>query len=208
MLADLGELLAAILAGGRPRRLRGSDHRRQRRSERQPSRPAAGQAQRLGELYALDPRGCQIFRVLRRLWLVDVPGRPLLAMLCALARDPLLRSTAPAVLALPVGTELVRSTFLDEIREVVGGRLNESVLDKVARNAASSWAQSGTPETAACERYGPAWRRRPAPWRWLSGSVPSKGSVVRRCSTAAGHGCSTVLGRISCRWRSRRSGSV
>ena len=98
--------------------------------------------QRLGELYALDPR-VPIFRVLRRLWSVDVPGRPLLAMLCALARDPLLRSTAPAVLALPVGTELVRSSFLDEIRRVVGARLNESVLDKVARNAASSWAQSG-----------------------------------------------------------------
>lgn len=98
--------------------------------------------QRLGELYALDPR-VPIFRVLRRLWSVDVPGRPLLAMLCALARDPLLRSTASAVLALPVGTELVRSSFLDEIRRVVGARLNESVLDKVARNAASSWAQSG-----------------------------------------------------------------
>ncbi len=98
--------------------------------------------QRLGELYALDPR-VPIFRVLRRLWLVDVPGRPLLAMLCALARDPLLRSTSSAVLALPVGAELVRAKFLDEMRKVVGVRLNESVLDKVARNAASSWAQSG-----------------------------------------------------------------
>ena len=98
--------------------------------------------QRLGELYALDTRR-PIFRVLRRLWLVDVPGRPLLAMLCALARDPLLRSTAPAVLALPAGAELVRSSFLDEIRKAVNSRLNEAVLDKVARNAASSWAQSG-----------------------------------------------------------------
>ena len=98
--------------------------------------------QRLGELYALDPR-VAIFRVLRRLWLVDAPGRPLLAMLCALARDPLLRSTAPAVLALPVGAELVRSSFLDDIRQAVGVRLNEAVLDKVARNAASSWSQAG-----------------------------------------------------------------
>ncbi len=99
-------------------------------------------SQRLNELYALDPR-VPIFRVLRRLWLVDVPGRPLLAMLCALARDPLLRSTAPAVLALPVGAELVRSSFLDEARRVAGTRLNDAVLEKVARNAASSWAQSG-----------------------------------------------------------------
>lgn len=98
--------------------------------------------QRLGELHALDPR-LPIFRVLRRLWIVDVPGRPLLAMLCALARDPLLRATAAAVLALPVGAELVRSSFLDAIRQVVSTRLNEAVLDKVARNAASSWAQSG-----------------------------------------------------------------
>ena len=98
--------------------------------------------QRLGELYALDPR-VAIFRILRRLWPLDVAGRPLLAMLCALARDPLLRSTAPAVLALPVDAELVRSRFLDEIRQRVGARLNEAVLDKVARNAASSWAQSG-----------------------------------------------------------------
>ncbi len=98
--------------------------------------------QRLGELYALDPH-LPIFRVLRRLWPLDKLGRPLLAMLCALARDPLLRSTAPAVLALPVGTELIRASFVETIRQVVGARLNEAVLDKVARNSASSWAQSG-----------------------------------------------------------------
>lgn len=98
--------------------------------------------QRLGELYGLDP-GIPIFRVLRRIWSVDVPGRPLLALLCALARDPLLRSTATPVVELPVGAELIRSSFLDAIRETVGSRLNESTLDKVARNAASSWSQAG-----------------------------------------------------------------
>jgi hypothetical protein len=99
-------------------------------------------SQRLSELYGLDPR-LPIFRVLRRLWPVDAAGRPLLAMLVALARDPLLRTTAPVVLPLPVGAELVRSTFLDLLRQGVGSRLNEAVLDKVARNAASSWSQSG-----------------------------------------------------------------
>ncbi len=98
--------------------------------------------QRLGELYGLDPN-VAIFRVLRRLWRLDPDGRPLIALLCALARDPLLRSTARPVLDLPVGAELVRATFLDAIREEVGSRLNESILDKVARNAASSWSQSG-----------------------------------------------------------------
>lgn len=98
--------------------------------------------QRLGELYGLDPR-LPLFRALRAVWAVDEPGRPLLALLCSLARDPLLRASATAVLELPVGAELVRATFLDAIREVVGPRLNEAVLDKVARNAASSWSQSG-----------------------------------------------------------------
>jgi hypothetical protein len=98
--------------------------------------------QRLRELYGLDPR-LPLFRVLRRLWAVDETGRPLLAILCALARDPLLRATAPTVLALPVGAELVRALFLGVIRETVGLRLNDAVLDKVARNAASSWLQSG-----------------------------------------------------------------
>ncbi len=98
--------------------------------------------QRLGELYGLDPR-IPLFRILRRLWAVDGAGRPLLALLCVLARDPLLRATAPPVLALPAGAELVRTTLLDALRHAVGGRLNEAVLDKVARNAASTWSQSG-----------------------------------------------------------------
>lgn len=98
--------------------------------------------QRLGELYGLDPR-IPLFRVLRRLWPTDEAGRPLLAMLSALARDPLLRSTAPAVLSLPVGAELVRAAFQAGIRDTVGHRLNDDVVDKVARNAASSWRQSG-----------------------------------------------------------------
>lgn len=98
--------------------------------------------QRLGELYGLDG-AVPVFRVLRRLWDVDEPGRPLIAMMCALGRDPLLRATAAPVLSLPLRTELVRSSFLGAIRDVVGPRLNDAVLDKVARNAASSWSQSG-----------------------------------------------------------------
>ena len=98
--------------------------------------------QRLGELYGLDRR-LPLFRTLRRLWTIDEHGRPIMAQLCALARDPLLRSTVKAVLDLPVGAELVRASFLNGIREAVGSRLNDSILDKVARNAGSSWSQSG-----------------------------------------------------------------
>jgi hypothetical protein len=98
--------------------------------------------QRLSELYGLDPR-LPLFAVLRRVWELDADGRPLTALLCALARDPLFRSTAPYVLGLPQGAELTHAAYLDSIRTHVEARLNDSILDKVRRNSSSSWTQSG-----------------------------------------------------------------
>lgn len=97
--------------------------------------------QRLQELYALDPT-VPVFRILRRLWGIDEQGRPLLALLIALARDPLLLATAPAVVPLPPGAELSRASMRETLGQA-GERLNESILGKVIRNAASSWSQSG-----------------------------------------------------------------
>lgn len=96
----------------------------------------------LTNLYGLDS-GVPLFRVLRRLWEVDPAGRPLMALLCALARDPLLRSTAAHVLSLGEGEALVRAPFLAVIRGAVGKRHNDSVLESVASRAGSSWTQSG-----------------------------------------------------------------
>lgn len=98
--------------------------------------------QRLGELYALDP-AVPVFRVFRRLWDADPRGRPLLALLLALARDPLLAATAVYIAGLRPGDDVQRQPLRQAIRAAVGERLNDSTLDKVARNAASSWAQSG-----------------------------------------------------------------
>jgi len=98
--------------------------------------------QRLGELYGLD-RGLLLFRVLRLIWSVDPAGRPMMAHLCALARDPLLRASAEYVVPLSLGSECVRGEFLACLRSHVETRLNEASLDKVARNAGSSWSRSG-----------------------------------------------------------------
>ena len=141
MLKDLIELLAAVPSDGAR-----SDYAAAIIDENVLGKATAATRrltnQRLGELYGLDAR-LPISRVLRRLWSVDMPGRPLLAMLCALARDPMLRSTAPFVLALPMGTELDRVCFRDSLRQSVGRRLNDAVLDQAARKCASSWTQSG-----------------------------------------------------------------
>jgi len=99
-------------------------------------------SQRLSELYALDPE-VLLFRVMRRCWYSDRDGQPVLAALLALARDPLLRVTAPAVLRMRPGEELARQQMTDALGRAIGSRLSESTLDKVVRNTASSWTQSG-----------------------------------------------------------------
>ena len=98
--------------------------------------------QHLRELYALDP-AVPLFRVLGRLWAIDLPARPLLALLASLARDPLLMATAPPIIDLPDGAEYQRTAMRTTISASVGARLNDATLDKVIRNAASSWSQSG-----------------------------------------------------------------
>lgn len=98
--------------------------------------------QRLGELYGLDPM-IPLFRVLRRLWDIGPDGRPLLALLAAVARDPLLAATCPIVVSMPVNAELQRDSLRKALQSAVGNRLNESTLEKVCRNVASTWAQSG-----------------------------------------------------------------
>jgi hypothetical protein len=98
--------------------------------------------QRLGELYALDPT-VLIFRSMRQLWQVEERGQPLLALLLAMARDPLLRITAPPIIRLHPGEELGRQQIMDALARSTGNRFNEATLDKILRNAAASWTQSG-----------------------------------------------------------------
>jgi hypothetical protein len=99
-------------------------------------------SQRLSELYALDP-DVPLFRVMRRCWYADRDGQAILALLLALARDPLLRVTTQPVLRMRLGEELARQQLTDVLSRAVGSRLSENTLDKVVRNAASSWTQSG-----------------------------------------------------------------
>lgn len=98
--------------------------------------------QRLSELYGLDP-SIPLFRVLRRLWELDSTARSLLAVLAATARDPLLAATSQIIVPLHVGAELSREALKKYLLQYAGERLNESTIEKVCRNAASSWTQSG-----------------------------------------------------------------
>jgi hypothetical protein len=98
--------------------------------------------QRLSELYALDP-SVPLFRIMLSLWEINKESRPQLALLLALARDPLLRLSAAPIINTAVGKEFARQDMTDALTEGTGSRFNDSTLDKIVRNASSSWTQSG-----------------------------------------------------------------
>jgi hypothetical protein len=98
--------------------------------------------QRLSELYGLSPE-ITIFRIFREIWYGTDAEKSVLAMLLALARDPLLRQSAQAVFSLQFGAELTKSAMTRALQTTFGSRFNEAVLDKVVRNTTSSWTQSG-----------------------------------------------------------------
>ena len=99
-------------------------------------------AQRLSELYALDP-SVPLFRLLQMFWKDDPAGQPLLALLCASARDPLLRITAGPVLQARPGDIVAKKHFEEAVSRQARDRFTPSTLQTIARNAASSWTQSG-----------------------------------------------------------------
>ncbi len=96
----------------------------------------------LADLYALDP-SLLVFRALRFFWQRDVDGQPLLAALCAYARDPMLRATAPFILGCQEGATITRESMEDLIDAQESGRFSKATLKSTAQNINSSWTQSG-----------------------------------------------------------------
>lgn len=92
----------------------------------------------LSELYALDV-SVPVYRLMRRLWEEDAGGRPLLALLCAVARDPMLRGSAEAVLDAARGSHLPPATLAATVRRPLAA----TTLKSAGQNLASSWAQAG-----------------------------------------------------------------
>lgn len=102
----------------------------------------------LRELYLLRPDSI-LFRALRDLWTDDPAGQPLLAGLCALARDPSFRASAPAILDADPGDELTSADLADAVDKAFPTAYRETTLAKIGRNTSSSWEQTGHLEAVA-----------------------------------------------------------
>ncbi len=99
-------------------------------------------ARHLTRLYSLDP-SVTIFRTLLFFWNRDFESQPLIALLCAYSRDPILRFSAHIVLKHPEGSDISREEFESAIERAFPNRFSKSTLESTARNILSTWTNSG-----------------------------------------------------------------
>ena len=96
---------------------------------------------RLHQLYGVGSN-VPIWRVFQRLWNRTTNERPLLALLTALARDPMLRDGAAAVLDASPGERVRWPAIAATFEAANPSRIGEKMAKSLAQNAASSWTQS------------------------------------------------------------------
>ena len=96
----------------------------------------------LAELYGLDP-AIPVFRVFRKLWALDEAARPLLALMLALVRDPLLQLSEAFVLAKAEGESVRREEVEEFIAASEPDRFSAASLKSISQNINGSWTQAG-----------------------------------------------------------------
>jgi len=96
----------------------------------------------LRELYALDEFR-PIFGLMRKLHSIDASSLPLLALQVAWARDPLLRATSPVIMEASEGDRVETASLAKVLEATFPNQYSELNRNKIGRNAASSWTQSG-----------------------------------------------------------------
>lgn len=141
MLDELRLLLGAVPASGSTRSY-GSAILEENALLKRTDSTRAESFRRLRELYGLS-RHLVLFRALRDLWEHEPAAQPMVALLCAIARDPMLRATVPTILMAQVGDAVTPQMISDSVNKQYPGRLNNTTLANIGRHAASSWTQSG-----------------------------------------------------------------
>lgn len=95
----------------------------------------------LRELYVLR-NDSRLFRALGDLWDDDPAGQPLLAGLCALARDPVFRASAQAIFNSEPGDEVTSADLAEAVGKSFPESYSDATLAKIGRNTFASWEQT------------------------------------------------------------------
>jgi len=108
-------------------------------------RTAAGRIREfryLKELYLLRSDSI-LFRTLRELWPIAAEGQPLLAGLCAMARDSVFRASSSVILGTHPGDQVTSQDLAEAVQRAFPDSYSEATLAKIGRNTFSSWEQCG-----------------------------------------------------------------
>lgn len=96
----------------------------------------------LRDRYGLDP-DIPTFALLRSLWPHDPAGRPLMSLLVALLRDPVMRSSASVILSTAHDRVVASPDFARAIDGAFPDKLGTKTLKSTSENMTSSFRQSG-----------------------------------------------------------------
>jgi hypothetical protein len=94
------------------------------------------------DLYSLNPE-TTIFRALLYFWQRDIEGQSKLALLCAYARDVILRTCAPFILSFQEGSVIFREALEEHIEKNFPGRFSKATLKSTAQNVNSTFTHAG-----------------------------------------------------------------
>ena len=96
----------------------------------------------IAALYGLKTQP-NLTRAFFSLWCASPESRRLLALLVAVARDPLLRDTGQVVTEGAVGSRIQRPAFEAVLLAKHPGRFSSGTMRSLSQNCASTWTQSG-----------------------------------------------------------------
>lgn len=96
----------------------------------------------LRELYGMD-EALPVFGLLRKLHTTEPDALPLLALMLGWSRDSLLRATTQAVFSPREGDAIETASLAEGVASAFPKQYSTLNQNKIARNAASSWTQSG-----------------------------------------------------------------
>lgn len=96
----------------------------------------------LKSLYSLDP-GITLFRAMLFFWNRDPKSRPLLALLCTIARDAVFRMSVPFIQSYADGLTVEKKMLEKYIGERNPERFSPATLGAISRNINATWTQSG-----------------------------------------------------------------